>query len=152
MAQAAVNTALDAVTAQDPEAAKLMIHANQLITEAQAELVPGPVGQAINQVIDEVVEQAVKELMPELVYPTIEQEAEYRKRLQSWVDILKTAGMTGGINWRLKRYTLAMFPDAVVDNGRLRLTSTQWDALLADFDKRQYQDLVAIINSVAEKA
>jgi hypothetical protein len=87
-----------------------------------------------------------------LDYPTSEQEADYRKRLQTWVEILKTAGMTGGINWRLKRYTLAMFPDAVVDNGRLRLTSTQWDALLADFDKRQYQDLVAIINSVAEKA
>jgi hypothetical protein len=89
-------------------------------------------------------------------YPTAEQEADYRKRLQTWVDVLKTAGMTGGINWRLKRYTLAMFPDAVVDNGRLRLTAKQWDTLLADFDTKQHQlgpqALVAEINTIAEKA
>ena len=155
MAQAAINVAVDAVAAQDPEASKLVEFANKIVKEAQTEipaLVPGPVGQAINQVVDQVVEQAAAELMPVIDYPTAEQEADYRKRLQSWVDVLKTAGMTGGINWRLKRYTLAMFPDAIVDNGRLRLTCEQWNTLLADFEKRQPQDLVMTINTVAEKA
>jgi hypothetical protein len=216
MAQAAVNIALDAVTAQNPEATKLMVHANQLITEAQAEAIPdnipdkvsgntmtvalnsnvsqlavtnsippiceihketmvlrfyerpgGPPGNGYicqsccsQRTLDANIEKVTTELLNHTNettdYPTAEQEADYRKRLQSWVDILKTAGMTGGINWRLKRYTLAMFPDAVVDNGRLRLTGKQWDTLLADFDTKQHQlgpqALVAEINTIAEKA
>jgi hypothetical protein len=163
MAQAAANIVFDAVTAQDPEAIKIIEFANQImspnadIPESQQTptLVPGQIGQATNQVIDQVVEQAAAELMPD--YPTKEQEAGYRERLGVYTkDVLKAGGMTDGIIWRVRKYTMSMFPEAVIENGKLKLTCKQWDALLEDFHNKQHQlgpqALVAAINVIAEKA
>jgi hypothetical protein len=88
-------------------------------------------------------------------YPTVEQEAGYRDRLKVYTnDVLKAGGMKDGVIWRVRKYTMAMFPEAVIENGKLKLTVKQWDTLLEDFDKRKSnpQDLVAAINVVAEKA
>jgi hypothetical protein len=115
--------------------------------------------QAGNEIIQNLAE-TMKPLFAaaqESEYPTKEQEDAYRARLKVYTnEILKNGGMTDGIIWRVKRYTMHLFPDAIVENGKLKLTVKQWDQLLATFDERVKVlgpgGLVLIINEVAEKA
>jgi hypothetical protein len=115
------------------------------------------VEQAAGQVIDEAVNQAAAELMPEVVYPTKEQEDVYRNRLKTYTnDILKTGGMADGIIWRVRKYTMHLFPDLLIENGKVKLTSKQWEHLLDSLDNQNKivgpKGLVQIINEIAEKA
>lgn len=99
-----------------------------------------------------------RELLQKLVdYPTDQQEKEFRQRLGVFTNgILKEGGMTDGIIWRVRKYTLHLCPGALIDGGKMKLTVAEWTKLLFALEGINASDgpkgLVQTINDIAEKA
>lgn len=90
-------------------------------------------------------------------YPTDQQEKEFRQRLGVFTNgILKEGGMTDGIIWRVRKYTLHLCPGALIDGGKMKLTVAEWTKLLFALEGINASDgpkgLVQTINDIAEKA
>jgi len=106
-------------------------------------------------VADKVIDEAIKEVIAE--YPTDEQDKQFRQRLGVFTNgVLKEGGMTDGIIWRVRKYTLHLCPDAVIEGGKMKLTVTEWTKLLDSLESINKtggpKTLVQTINEVAEKA
>lgn len=90
-------------------------------------------------------------------YPTDQQEKEFRQRLGVFTNgVLKEGGMTDGIIWRVRKYTLHLCPGALIDGGKMKLTVAEWTKLLESLEHINKtagpKSLVSIINEIAEKA
>lgn len=151
-------------TKAEMQAAKIKDDTNDNFIEPSVESIEHVLPTPILEIRPEVIEHAKesieqnRELLQLLAseYPTKEQEAVYRDSLKTYTDILKSGGMVDGIIWRIRKYTMSLFPEAIIENGKLKLTAAQWDILLKDFgniyETEGSKALIVKINEVAEKA
>lgn len=100
-----------------------------------------------------------KELLQMLAtdFPTDEQDKAFRARLSVFTNgVLKEGGMTDGIIWRVRKYTTHLCPDALIEGGKMKLTTAEWTKLLDSLENINKtggpKTLVLTINEVAEKA